>query len=67
MNFMEKEKSKLRKRFCSNMKKQEKTRQLNRQFQQDTRSVYSSFKAMIAEQVSDERPFLPTRVKRTRS
>ena len=58
VNSIEKQKSKLRKLkgFCSNKKKQKEIRRLNRQFQQDTGKVFSSFEAMIAKRGSEDRP-----------
>ena len=57
VNFMEKEKSNLRKlkRVDARRKKQEETRTLNTQFQQDPGRVYSDLKRMVSEQ-ENERP-----------
>ena len=58
VDFMEKEKSKLRKlkRVDARRKKQEETRRLNKQFQQDPGRVYSDLKRMVSEQEKEERP-----------
>ena len=58
VNFMQKEKSKLRKlkKVDARRKKQKETRRLNKQFQQDPRRVYSDLKRMVSEQENEERP-----------
>ena len=58
MNFMEKEKSRLRKlkRVYVREKKMEEARKINKAFQQDPRRVYSSLREMASEQADKERP-----------
>ena len=57
MNFMEKEKSRLRKlkRVYVREKKMEEARKINKAFQQDPRRVYSSLREMASEQADKER------------
>ena len=58
MNFMAKEKSRLRKlkRVYVREKKMEEARKINKAFQQDPRRVYSSLREMASEQADKERP-----------
>ena len=58
VNFMEKEKSRLRKlkRVYVREKKMEEARKINKAFQQDPRRVYSSLREMASEQADKERP-----------
>ena len=58
VNFMEKEKSNLRKlkKVFSRKKKNEQARKLNIMFQKDPRRIYSSFNEMISNQSDEERP-----------
>ena len=58
MNFMEKEKSRLRKlkRVYVWGKKMEEAGKINKAFQQDPRRVYSSLREMASEQVDKDRP-----------
>ena len=44
------------KRMDARRKKQEETRMLNKQFQQDPGRVYSDLKRMVSEQDNEERP-----------
>ena len=58
MNFMAKEKSRLRKlkRLYGRKKKMEEARKIDKAFQQDPRRVYSSLREMASEQADKERP-----------
>ena len=66
VNFMEKEKSKLRKqkRVFARKKKNEEARKLNNMFQNDPGRVYNSFKEIISEQKDEEKPKFQQRQKK---